>query len=541
MRGSDQKPSAGAVSLPPGVVRSQLVRVLESTHFADAPRLKRFLSFIVEETLLDRSNRLKGYAIGLEVFDRPEDFDPQTDTIVRVQAGQLRRRLDLYYADQGRDDPLRIYVPKGTYGPLFQVMFDPETSADKPQAAKQLPSEKGPSIAILPFQNYGGNPDDQYFADGLTEEIIANLCRFRDLFVYSRTTTNRLVRDGADLRQIHDELGVDFVVEGSVRKSKESVRATVQLIDAATDGHLFSEQYERPLSPEGVFEIQDEIALRIASRIADRYGPLGTYAARARRNGQSGRWETYDWITRFYGYYASHDPMQHLDVRHGLADALEKDPGSSDCWAALSTVLLDEHRFHFNARQGFPALDNAFDYAQKSVSLDLENAFAYLALAMAHFHRREFVQFRVAAERAIELNPGHADALADIGTGYCLLGEWERGLPLTARAIELSPVHPGWYHLARSCHYFLDGDISAAVVELKEAPMPGFYWHHALLASFYGEAGDAERASREVANLLESYPDFAAGARREIDIVCMYDALADALMAGWRKAGLAII
>ncbi|MFY0610885.1 MAG: hypothetical protein JXQ99_05120 [Hyphomicrobiaceae bacterium] len=534
--------SAAAVSLPAGVIDSQLARILASSYFADAPRLKRFLEYIVTESIAGNDGRLKGYSIGLEVFERPEDFDPQIDTIVRVQAVQLRRRLDLYYSEGGRDDPLRIHVPKGSYIPKFQLMLDPDAAepSDLPSTGEGGQTAQRPSIAVVPFDNFGSDASDQYFADGLTEEVTANLARFKDLFVFSRSTTTKLTRDGADIRQLHDELGADFVVEGSVRKAPDRVRVTVQLIDAATDGHILAEQFERPCTTEGVFEIQDEIALLISGRIADRYGPLGRYVTRAHRPGRSKNWETHYWITRFYDNYAAHIPEKHLEVREGLAEALKQDPESSDGWAALAAVLLDEYRFHFNERPGFPALDTALEYARRAVACDPENAFAYQFLASAHFHRREFTDFRVAAERALKLNVGHADVLAEMGHYHCVQGDWERGLPLMDRAIELSPVHPGWYHMARSCYQLMKGDPQSAIIELREAPMPGFYWYHALLACFYAEMGDAHRAAGQIAELAAVYPNFAERANDEAQIWCLYEALAAKLSTGWRKAGLAI-
>ena len=184
MRFGAEGTTTAATALPSGVVESQLDRIIASSHFVDAPRLKRFLQYVIDESLAGNEGRLKGYTIALEVFDRPEDFDPQTDTIVRVQAVQLRRRLDLYYADEGRDDPLRISIPKGTYAPLFQLQLDPEAprDLDREHQPEEPAVRAKPSIAVLPFQNLSGNTDDQYFADGLTEETIANLARFKDLF-----------------------------------------------------------------------------------------------------------------------------------------------------------------------------------------------------------------------------------------------------------------------------------------------------------------------------------------------------------------------
>ncbi len=540
--------SANDSNVPEDAVRIAFQAIIGSTVFAGSERLIGFLRYVVDEALAGRSDRLKEYSIALAVFGQSESFDPQTNTIVRVQAGRLRRRLDMYYLTDGSGDPVAISIPKGGYVPRFDQRHaaEPKREAKASVSQPEEPSKPhaaekaSPSIAVLPFENYSTDPEDRFFADGLTEEIIANLARFKDLFVFSRLTTAKLAQDGADIRQLREELDADFVLEGSVRKSGSAVRVRVQLIDAASDGHVFSESFDRPCTPEEVFEIQDEIAMLVAGRVADRYGPLGRYAARAYRSGQPKDWNTYQWILRFYEYYGSADLQTHADLREGLAQALERDPESSDAWAAQAIILLDEFRFHLNERPSYPALDDALQHALRATSVDPENAFAYQALAMVFFHNREFSDFDVAAERAITLNPGHADVLADMGHCYCLRDNWDRGLALIQRAIQLSPVHPGWYHMAPAIHHLLTGDLAAATAEVRKAQMPGFFWYHAVAAAIYAEAGDRERATAETEELLQVFPEFTENARRELGIWRFQDDLAAKLIDGWRKAGLDI-
>ena len=128
------------------------------------------MKYLVDQTLAGNDDALKGYSIGLDVFDKPEDFDPAIDTIVRVQAGKLRSRLDLYYATDGADDPLRILVPKGSYVPVFQVAFDPDIANDSTRAEAAPQSRY--SIAVMPFDNLSGSPDQEFLADGIVEDVI---------------------------------------------------------------------------------------------------------------------------------------------------------------------------------------------------------------------------------------------------------------------------------------------------------------------------------------------------------------------------------
>ncbi len=539
MAGTREEPADGFRGAAPSQaeVRAALERIRSRPPLVRSARLSSLLSYVVEETLADRGDRIIAYTIAIDVFGKEESFDPAVDTIVRVEAGRLRRRLAEYYGHAGAEDPVEIDIPKGGYAAQFRYRGNGTAKA----AVAGGRADRGPAIAVLPFDNYSGDPGDQFFADGLTEETIANLARYKDLFVFSRSTTAKHAAEGADIRRLREALGVDFVLESSVRRTEQRVRVTIQLIDAATEGHIFAERFERPCTPDGLFEIQDEIALLVAGRVADRYGPVGRYSRRAHRTGRSERWETYLWTTRFFDYYAVHDPTRHLEVRDGLERALNDDPGSSDGWAALSIVLLDEYRFHFNERTGFPALDRALEHALRAVTCDPENAFAYQALALAHYHKRDVTDFRIAGTRAVELNPGNADVLADIGFCHAIMGDWDRGLPLLRRAIELSPVHPGWYRMPIAFHHFMNGDAEAAIVELKQAPMIGHYWFHAHLACFFAELGDAAAAAREAAEVLALNPAYGEQLADELQVWCTHEALADKLLAGWRKVELATV
>lgn len=521
-----------------GPIRRELEALLNEPPLESSNRLKRFLRYIVDETLEGRSARLNGYTIALDVFDKGEDFDPALDSVVRVEASRLRRRINQHYAETARAPDVRIALPKGTYVPTFERAATQSKQSVAAETATS--SERGPSVAVLPFKNFSPDPADQFFADGLTEETIANLSRFNGLFVLSRSTTSKLAHDGADVRQLREELGVDFVLEGSVRKSTQAVRVTAQLINAETDRHVFAESFDRPCTPEGVFEIQDEIALLVAARVGDRYGPLGRYLTKSRRAGSTQHWETYDLILRFYAYYATHDPELHLQLRDGLTRALSIDTDSSDGWAALSVLLLDEHRFHINERPNLTPLSDALDHALRAVSCDPENSFAHHALAIAYFHSGEHRDFKISSERCLELNPGHSDALADIGVCHCLNAEWDQGIELVKKAVTLSPVHPGWFHMAYVVKHIIEDEFESAITELKKGPMPGFYWYHALYVGALSAEARSERLDAELSELQALYPDFAQNAHKELQLIGFNPELSDKLISCWRKAGLKI-
>lgn len=524
-------------SLPKEVVETQLARIVSSRQFCNAPRLSRFLAYVVEEALTGRNDRLKGYTIGLEVFDRPEDFDPQTDTIVRVQARVLRQKLDQYYSQDGRGDPIHITIPKGSYGPSFHVSLDGEKPVDIESGPTAMPSDK-PSIAVLPFDNFSQGEGNNYFSHGITEEVIANLSRFRDLAVFSRSTTEKVKLDHLGVSQIHKTIGADFVLEGSIRADTQLADITVNLIDASKDEIILTEHFRHETTPKTIYQMQDDMALQIASRIADRFGPLGHFAERVARLGQAQKWETYFWISRYHQYAFQLNPVVRQEIKEGLIKALENDPESSDAHAILSLITADEYRMTAFVDGPDELSDEVWKEAQLAVACDPQSAIAYEALATAFFCRGEFESFDRTAKQALHLNPGHGDMLARLGLSYGARANWSEALPLLDKAIALNPLHPGWYRVVRAIGLCMIKSPEDAVAELQISPLPGVFFYHCHLVWFLVETGDMGAANLEKRKLLELIPDFEPFIVKHYTAWHVDDAIAKRAFEAWRKVGL---
>ena len=524
-------------SLPNEVVETQLDRIIGSKQFCNAPRLSRFLRYVVEESLAGRTDRLKGYTIGLEVFDKPAGFDPQTDTIVRVQARALRQKLSQYYAQEGKDDPVHITIVKGSYQPSFFVSWDGERPEDKAVAPPSVSSSK-PSIAVLPFDDFSQAEGNGYFAHGLTEETIADLSRFRELSVFSRSTTEKAKLDNLSVPQIHQALGADFVLEGSVRIDAKMVDISINLIDASTDEIILTDRFHHAATPEAYYQMQDDMALQITARIIDRFGPLGPSARRAARLGQSQKWETFEWISRYHKYAVELSPAERQEIKAGLVGVLGNDSGSSDAHAALSLIFADEYRMaeSLDGPDDLPTV--AWDQAQIAVSCDPQNAIAHEALATAYFHRGDFGNFDSAAKQALHLNPGHGDMLARLGLCYGARANWSVALPLLDKAIALNPLHPGWYRVMKAIGLGMTRGPKEAVAELRVLPLPGAFFYHCHLLWFLVELGEMDAANREKARLLDILPDPEPVILRHNRAWRVDEAISSRAFAAWRKIGL---
>ncbi|SHF43707.1 TolB amino-terminal domain-containing protein [Litoreibacter ascidiaceicola] len=527
-------------SLPKEVVETQLARILGSRQFCNAPRLTRFLTYVVAESLAGRKHRLKGYTIGIEVFDKEADFDPQTDTIVRVQARALRQKLDQYYRQDGRDDPIHITIPKGSYEPSFYVSWDGE-KPNEPDSTPALPETKKPSIAVLPFEYIGPKTSLEFLSDGLTEGTISNLSRFRDLSVFSRATTEKAKQQHLSIGEMFDLFHPDFVLEGSYRIRDDLIETSIRLIDAAADEILLTDQIDMRMDARHIYEMQDEIVARIAARIAVEYGPIGHYAQQVERSKPAIKWETYAWISRYFQFGIQLDQVGRDEIEAGLKHAVRNDPTSAEAHAALAMIEIEYYRAMTADAGDLARLDLAMKHASLAVSHDPQNAMAHQSLALAYFHARRFVDFRACVRRALRLNPGHSDMLAMFGICLVRLADWDEAIPLIDRAIALNPLHPSWYHMPKAMFLMMTTGADEAITELEKCPMPGFFAFHYLLVWFHVEAGDLDAAKVEKMRLLKVAPETETFARRYINAICLCDEIANRAISAFRKVDLHIV
>jgi adenylate cyclase len=329
----------------PEVVREQLERILASDEFVAPDRLKRFLRFVVEETLAGRANRAKAYTIAVDVFGRDEGFDSQNDPVVRMEAGKLRRRLERYYLGAGQVDPVRIEIPKGTYVPTFLLNDDGEgakaasvgrapgsrrhiagkalwglggalalglillammwlrSEAPTPEVDTGFPTPqgRGPAIIVLPFENLSQSDVDDFFAAGLTEELISSLMRFGELRLYSVFGSTQ-VQPTANPVELSGRLDVGYVIQGSFRRGANQSRLVVHLIETRTGEHLWTRTYDRALTPGNVFAMQEKIAADLGEQTREalwhhQRGERGVLPAATLEDG----YNDFKWDVTMYG------------------------------------------------------------------------------------------------------------------------------------------------------------------------------------------------------------------------------------------------
>jgi len=322
-----------------------------------------------------------------------------------------------------------------------------EPGAGERDESPLLALPRGPVIAVLPFTNLSGNPGDDFFTDGITEDIITGLARFTHLFVIARNSTSRFKERGVDVREAGRDLGARYVLEGGIRRSAGHLRVSSQLIDAASGTHLWAETYDRELTAGEIFAVQDDITNRVIATLACAEGVLTRSGASQLRGKPTDSLDAYEAVLRAFSYWDRQAPAEHLEVREALERAVELDPQYGHAWACLALTYLDEFRVGFNPLPN--PLKRALTAAQRSVDLEPASHLSHHALAQVHFYRGELDAFFPAAQRGVNLNPNDATTVAMTGLLTAYAGDWESGLALLEKAMVLNPYHPGWYYFPR--------------------------------------------------------------------------------------------
>jgi adenylate cyclase len=405
-------------------------------------------------------------------------------------------RIEARFVDAGEQELKNIARPVKVWRWSIDAKPKP-TVADAPL---QLPDK--PSIAVLPFDNMSNDPDQEYFADGITEDIITELSRYHSLMVIARNSTFAYKGKSISIQLVGRELGVAYVLEGSIRKAGSRIRVTAQLIDAARGNHLWAERFDRKL--EDIFAVQDEITQVVAGTI----GPK-VEAVHADRimNEDPARLNAYDLVLRASAHFRRFTKVDHEESGRLAQAAIDIDPTFSRAYSALARNLVQSRNSgYLDDLEG--SLNDALIAGQKAVSLDEQDAQAHTMLSVAYLFAEGHEQAIREARRAIELNPSLASARANLANALGLSGQAEEALVELDTAMRLNPHYPSSYLTLLGRMHFVLGDHLAAIPSLERSIniSPGYTPSRTLLAACYWAAGREEEAKSQVAELLSEIP-----------------------------------
>jgi adenylate cyclase len=575
-------------------VRAQLQCIVGCREFDASERNRRFLQYVVEETLSGRTERIKAYSVATSVFGRDASFDPQTDPIIRIEASRLRRSLERYYLTAGKHDPVRIEIPKGSYVPTFSSNVDehipegvdaaPATSSSAipvkvevggigwrrriatatgllvvlvlawlgvswagtypPFSAPRQSAavvDHGPAILVAPFDNDGGNAVDATLVRGFTREVIIGLTRFDNLFVFGPATSLGYGAS-ADSPVSVPGLPVDFVVTGGVTVTENRLRVGVTLLDAKTGRNLWSDVIEHELTAGGIIEAREIIANRVVRTLAQPYGIVFREKSKEIEGTLPQSFTSYQCMLEFYNYWRDLSLPLHATVQKCLEKVVAQDPNYSEAYSALAMVYANIYRYGFNPDGvTFDPLPKALDLARHSIELAPDSVQGYKALHLVYWLMNDVDRSFAAAEQGLALNPNDSEIMADLGGRLCLAGNWERGLPLVQEAFAMNPGQPGLYRIVTSLRFYLDGQYGKALAEIEKADIPSVIHYHVILAMAHAQLGQAKEADAEVREILKIDPAYGIHVVADLKKHNVYPDLIQAVLEGLRKAGLNVV
>jgi len=400
----------------------------------------------------------------------------------------LRRELDVAPGTETEELRRKILRHEAT----------PAASSGSAQEVLTLPDK--PSIAVLAFANMSGDPAQQYFTEGITEDIITELSRFRTLFVIARNSSFQYRGKEIDVTRIGRELGVQYVVEGSVRRSGERIRITAQLVEAATGKHLWAERYDRDL--RDTFAVQDEVTRMIVSTLAIRLEDEGLAAAKRK---PPENMLAYDYWLRGKSCLDLWNRQALFDARAFFEKAIEIDPNYARAYAGLA-LTYEWAAFYTAWGGGDPtAREMAERYALKAVSLDPTDHQPHVALGWIYQERGEFERSRHHLDRAEALNANDADMLINKAMILSLQGEAETAIELARSAIRLNPYHPDWY-LGYCSHCYMAAHRYEEAMALRGFTAQKLPEARAFMAALCVLLGRMDEARRHVDELVASFP-----------------------------------
>jgi TolB-like protein/Tfp pilus assembly protein PilF len=429
-------------------------------------------------------------------------------------------------------------------GALAALLYSSLSPIRLPQSAirnqEALPLPDKPSLVVLPFTNISSDPEQEYFSDGITEDITTDLAKVSSLFVISRNSAFTYKGKAVKLPEVSRELGVRYVIEGSVRKAGDQVRITTQLIDAMQDQHLWSERYDRPL--KDIFAVQDEIRQKIVFALKVKLTPEEQERF---RQFPTANLEAYDYFLR--GREASdrawyeYRKEANTQAQQMFEKAIELDPQYAAAYAGLGSAYWLE--FFFRWTQDPPqSLRRAFELTQRAVALDDSLPGAHRMLGNVYLFQRQHELAIAEIERAIYLNPSNALNYSNLGVTLVFAGRLDEGVKALEQGLRLDPRNPTLYLIQLGHAYRSAGQCEKAIVPIKQALSlnPAIIPARANLAVCYVELGREDEARAEAAEVLRRNPSFSVETawRKENQPFKDPAPILERLYAAARKAGL---
>lgn len=551
-------------------VLAQLERIRLSAEFDAPDRDRKFLAYVIGETLAGRGDRIKAYSIATEVFGRDSSFDPQTDPAVRIEAGRIRRALERYYLVAGRSDPIVVRMPKGAYVPTFERRAEKQPaplmengtppseavpvgwhqrrrvllgaaalvcgvaglsagllffSGDDGNAANR---PNIPKVIVTPFEDLSGTRQSAMMAQGLTDEVVSNLTKFKEIVPVT----------GNDRLQTPDDH--TYALEGRVRLEGERLRLVVKLVQRSDGAIVWANTYDERLQSGDVIDQQARTAAAVSSAVAEPYGAVFQASAAELRHSVPEGWQAYACTLTHYDHRGDIDPQSRRSAEDCLQRATRQFPTYATAWALLSMNYVDALRDRADPAASPGLLEQAGEAAARAVDLAPFDVRALEAQMLVLFARGEVDAALAVGARALAINPNDSELARAYSLRLAQSGQWDAGCKLLSDTTERNIGQTGVFEGAlASCAYFA-GDYVTAERWARLANPHASPTDRLLLLAVLGKLGKTDQA-REERKWFEAHaPAFLGDLRQTIAAQLHRPEDQHRLFDGLRAAGVSV-
>lgn len=527
-------------------VQGELTRILSNALFANSAVLSNFLKFIVEETLAGNTSGLKEYTIGVSALGKKADFNPQIDAIVRIHAGRLRRLLNEYYSGPGLADPIMIELVKGTYVPVFRANKIEERSEEPSEEdnyniySKPLQYSRSKlTLAVLPFRNLCPGHEYQFFADGLGEEFTRIFSTYNDIDVIAHHSTRKFSDASVDIQGIGNELGVHYVITGTVMRSPKEIIVSVGLAETLNGRQIWTKTYKHVLEIDKFIEIQDQINTDVFAILSGHYGFIIRNTMNAVRSKKKLDLVSFDAILWNYHAQMTHSLEAYMTTRKALEKALQNDPNHVMCLVILGNLYLDSYTL------GFPTIEDpinkAYQLIKKAIRIDPLSQYAHIIYAWVSIYMHRKKEAVEALDYSLQLSPPSASVKGTLGFGWACAGEYNRAYTLLSESLTLNPYCPWWYNMGFFfIFYHKKQYIEALECAQKMDASDDVFLKPLLTSAAKGQLGLITEAQADIEILNQKFQQIVSDLKMRLNSFMLDEGLIDDIIEGVKKAGLPV-
>lgn len=529
-------------------ILEELDLILSSDLFSRSVVLSNFLKFIVNETLDGNTDGLKEYTIAVSALGKSTDFNSQTDAIVRIHAGRLRRLLNEYYLGPGIKDPLIIEVVKGTYVPMFRQQINNKPKTDikvETKAKKETKSNNNfatysrskLTLAVIPFRNLCADGEYQFFVDGFGEELTRIFSNFRDIAVIAHHSTRKYATNPEDIRIIGADLGAHYIISGSVKRSYDEIRVNVELLNTINGMQVWSHAYNHKLNIENLINIQDQIVENICSLLGGYYGFINHENSIVSQQNASNL-ESFNAAHWNYYFHMNYSEETYLKTRHALEDALDHDPNYATGLAMLGELYILAQSL------GYPTIKDplnvAYELTKKALKIDPQCQHAHQLYGWINVYLQKKEEAVKALEYSLTINPYSVSTMGGVGFNLACAGEYKRAEVLLTQSLDLNPHCPWWFYFGFFLVYYQKQDYKKALDYANKIETVDVFIDPLTKAAAKGQLGLNAEAKGDVKLLNGNFSGIMSNLYATLDAFLLDKSLIDEIILGAKKAGFTI-